>query len=407
MTDELRYFDADGHLVEHPTGLQDYAPAAYRDAVWHVETDAGGDEWVVMGDHREPANIYAASAAAGFSDEEKQQAWAGQMRYSQIPGGAYDTKERLAAMDEDGIDISVLYPTMLLGLSAYPDRDLALATCRAYNDWLADHCSDADGRIYGAACVPQWDAEADAEEIRRVGKSPYLVAAFLRPNPTLDWKPFSDPAYDPVWAAASDADITIGLHPLLAGDLPGACRGLHLDKLELDTPWMRGEMDFKPSLPGSSMGYDNTFFAQAISNPVDMMSAIAFMTAGGVLERFPELRVVFLESNGGWIVSWLERLDHHYEEFGFDVPWLDREPSEYFRRQCWISFDPDESLLAFTAQSPLVGSDRIVWASDYPHPDAKYPGTTKELDEAMEALDEESRRQIAGESTAALYAIEL
>jgi predicted TIM-barrel fold metal-dependent hydrolase len=86
---------------------------------------------------------------------------------------------------------------------------------------------------------------------------------------------------------------------------------------------------------------------------------------------------------------------------------LHEEPSTYFRRQCWISFDPDESTLAFTAQSPLVGPDRIVWASDYPHPDAKYPGTTKELDEAIETLDEDSRRQIAGESTAALYAIEL
>ena len=169
MSDTPYYVDADGHLVEHPTGIQDYAPAELRGDVWHVETDADGLEWVVMGDAREPANVYAASAVAGFSDEEKQQAWAGQMRYSQIPGGAYDTKERLAAMDEDGIDISVLYPTMLLGIFGYPDRDLALATCRAYNDWLADHCAESEGRLYGAAVIPQWDAELAAAEIRRVG----------------------------------------------------------------------------------------------------------------------------------------------------------------------------------------------------------------------------------------------
>ncbi|MEX0664102.1 MAG: amidohydrolase family protein [Acidimicrobiia bacterium] len=406
MADDLRYLDADGHLVEHPTGIQDYAPREYRDLVWHVETDADGEEWVVMGTGREPANIYAASAVAGFTEEEKLRAWSGQMRYSQVPGGAYDTKERLAAMDEDGIDVSVLYPTMLLGLSGYPDRDLALATGRAYNDWLADHCAESDGRLYGAAVVPQWDAELAAAEIRRAGSARQLVAAFLRPNPTLDWKPLSDSAYDPIWAAACDTGVAVGLHPLLAGDLPGACQGLRINDLKFDTPWMRGEMDLKPPLPGRSIGYDNNFFAQAISNPVDMMTAIAFMTAGGVLQRFPELRVVFLESNGGWIVSWLERLDHHFHEFGFDVPWLEAEPSEYFRRQCWISFDPDESTLAFTAGSPIVGADRIVWASDYPHPDAKYPGTTRELDEAMETLPDDARQQIAGTNTSALYALD-
>lgn len=162
MSDTLRYCDADGHLVEHPTGLQDYAPAEWRDRVWHVEADANGDEWVVMGDGREPANVFAASAAAGFSDDEKQRAWQGQMKYSEIPGGAYDTKERLAAMDVDGIDVSVLYPTMLLGAAGYPDHELALVTARAYNDWLADHCAEVDGRLYGVAVVPHWEAEATA-----------------------------------------------------------------------------------------------------------------------------------------------------------------------------------------------------------------------------------------------------
>ncbi len=405
MSDGLRYCDADGHLVEHPTGLQGYAPAQWRDRVWHVERDASGDEWVVMGDAREPANVYAAAAVAGFSEEEKLQAFSGQMKYSEIPGGAYDTKERLAAMDVDGIDVSVLYPTMLLGVAGYPDRELALVTARAYNDWLADHCAEAGGRLYGAAVVPQWDADATAAEIRRTAASQYIVGAFLRPNPGIDAKPLFDPVYDPVWEAACDTGMTIGFHPLLGGDVPGACRGLGLDKMGLDTPWNRGEMDFRPSLPGMAMPYDNLFFSQAISNPVDMMTTIAFMTAGGVLRRFPELRVVFLEANGGWIVPWLERLDHHYEEFGFDVPWIDEEPSTYFRRQCWISFDPDESTLAFTARSPLVGADRIVWASDYPHPDAKYPGTTQELDEATESLTDDQRAQIAGENTRSLYAL--
>jgi predicted TIM-barrel fold metal-dependent hydrolase len=138
-----------------------------------------------------------------------------------------------------------------------------------------------------------------------------------------------------------------------------------------------------------------------------MMTTVTFMTAGGVLDRFPDLRVLFLEANGGWIVPWLERLDHHYEVYPWDVPWLREPPSAIFRRQCWISFDPDESTLAFTARSPVVGAERIVWASDFPHPDAKYPGTTKLLAEVLAELPHADQARIAGGNAATFYDIDL
>ena len=112
---------------------------------------------------------------------------------------------------------------------------------------------------------------------------------------------------------------------------------------------------------GNAVNFDNVFFTQAIANPFDMMNSMAFLLGGGVCERFPELKLVFLEANGGWLVPWLERLDHHYKIFQWDVPTLKMEPSAYFRRQCWISFDPDESALAFTARITAVRcrSDRM------------------------------------------------
>ena len=122
------------------------------------------------------------------------------------------------------------------------------------------------------------------------------------------------------------------------------------------------------------------------------MSSIAYLTAGGVCERFPDAKFIFLEANGGWLVPWLERLDHHCQEVPVGRADLSMLPSEYFRRQCWISFDPDESMLAFTAQSPLCGADRIIWASDYPHPDAKFPGVTEELAEALDGLTFEQKQ---------------
>ena len=132
----------------------------------------------------------------------------------------------------------------------------------------------------------------------------------------------------------------IGLHPFLAADLPGAVLGLHLN--QLNTSAMPIQEDERCNI-------DNIFFTQVIGYPLDMMTSMTFLLAGGVCERFPDLRFIFLEANGGWIVPWLERLDHHYDSYGWDVPWLKTAPSEYFRRQCCISFDADECTLAFTA----------------------------------------------------------
>ena len=122
-------------------------------------------------------------------------------------------------------------------------------------------------------------------------------------------------------------------------------------------------------------------------------------------EPFAEAKFIFLEANGGWLVPWLERLDHHCRKFQWEVTNLSLLPPEYMRRQCWISFEPDEAMLSTTAESPLVGADRIIRASDYPHPDAKFPGVTEDLAEALEGLGLEQKRQITSESAIALYGI--
>jgi uncharacterized protein len=392
----LRFIDADGHILEHPTGMLEYAPKEYADRIWHIETDAGGTEWCVYGNQRLPANHLALAGTAGMSLEDREKAQRGELRYTEIRPAAYDVKARLADLDTDGIHQSVLYPTMLLGIAGVKDVDFATAQCRAYNDWLSDHASRGEGRLFGVAIVPQQDIERAAAEIRRVARKPGIVGVMLRPNPTADWKPFSDPVYDPLWQAACDAGLPIGLHPFLLADLPGSCKGLRINWLGTSAMPIN-TLDETP--------IDNVYFTQALSNPFDMMYTMAFVLAGGVCERFPELKMVFLEANGGWVVPWLERLDHHATIFAWDVPALKMAPSEYFRRQCWISFDPDESTLAFTARSPLVGADRIVWASDYPHPDAKFPGVTEELGEAMEGLPAEMQTEIAGDSCRRLYTI--
>ena len=403
---DLHFVDADGHVLEPPSGLQEFSGSEFRSRVWHVELDDDGREWVVAEGQRSPANTYSLAGVAGYTDEDKQRALEGVFTYSEVSRRGWDPKARIECMDADGIAVSVLYPTQMLAIQAWPDVDYAIRSCRAYNDWLSDHCAQAPDRIHGVAVLPQQDIAAAAAELRRVADMPGIVGGFLRPNPSADWKPFSHEVYDPIWQAAADTDLALGFHPYLDAMLPGAAQGLRIGMLRMQTP-LRQQMpdEVGSAIPGLGSGIDNMAFSQAIANPVDMMTALTFLTMGGVCERYPTVRFVFLEANGGWIVPWLERLDHHAHEFPWDMPGLSLTPSEYFRRQCWISFDPDEAGLPLAATSPLCGADRIVWASDFPHPDAKYPGVTEALIEATSTLSEEQRRMIAGENALRLYGL--
>ena len=333
----LRFIDSDGHVIETGTmvhEMADHAPKGWRERI--LESRGGG-----------------ASSSPEYHEPSPDDDSSTRLINPMMRPGGHQSGPRVADMDSEGIDVSVLYPTFLLGVQALADVDLAEAQCQAYNNWLSDHVLETPGRLWGAAVVPQQDIERAAAEIRRVAKLPGIKAAFIRPNPTADWKPFNHPIYDPIWATASASGMPLGLHPFLAPDLPGACLAFRLGEVSSTTAEVQGA---DPEATGNNAAtrLGNIFFTQAIANPFDMMNSLTFLLGGGVCERYPDLKLVFLEANGGWIVPWLERLDHHYEVFDWDVPNLKMAPSEYFKRQCWISFDTDESTLAHAANSPCL-----------------------------------------------------
>ena len=405
---DLRFIDSDGHILEHPTAMPAYAPAEFRDRIWHVETDGEGREWAVFNGDRTPSNSRALAGTAGFTDEQVDAVRRGEVKYSECRPAAWTAKARLADLDTDSIDLSVLYPTMLFGLQALTDLPFAVAQARAYNDWCSDHVQEGEGRLFGAGALPPMnDAEgvaAVAAEIRRVAELPGHGLGVRPAQPdrrleALPHEPTTTPSGRPPTRRDSPSPSIRSSPPTSRAPVSVCAWPSSVSVLTGGRPWSDGDAVH------SEQALANIYFSQGIANPADVMASIAYITAGGVCERFPNAKFIFLEANGGWLVPWLERLDHHAEKFSWDVPWLTMKPSEYFRRQCWISFDPDESMLAFTANSPLCGADRIIWASDYPHPDAKFPGVTRELTEALEGLSDEQKRQITSESARALYGI--
>jgi predicted TIM-barrel fold metal-dependent hydrolase len=142
----------------------------------------------------------------------------------------------------------------------------------------------------------------------------------------------------------------------------------------------------------------------ASSHTLEQMFACAQLMACGVMERHPDLHFAFLESGGGWMPYWLYRLDHQVPTYGGYAPEMKHRPSEYFARQCWISFELDEPLLPLLG--PVLGAHRIIWGSDYPHADSTFPGAVDELRETIEPLPAEARLRILGRNALELYGLE-
>ena len=136
---------------------------------------------------------------------------------------------------------------------------------------------------------------------------------------------------------------------------------------------------------------------------IDQMVTLSNLTYGGVLERHPGLKVAVLESGGGWIAHWMDRLNEFEESYHWAAAPMSLSAEEYFRRQCWISFDPGERTAALLGS--LIGTDRMIWASDFPHNDAKYPGVVDELREHNDHLPVADRRALYGLNACDMYGL--
>jgi predicted TIM-barrel fold metal-dependent hydrolase len=276
-------------------------------------------------------------------------------------------------------------------------RDVEFVTdcIRAYNDWVAEYCSAAPQRLFAMAAVPLQDVERAVTELQRAVNDLGLRGAFIRPSAYVDELPLSHPVYDPFWAAAQDLDVPIALHPGVHVDTPGACRkfGLVADSENM----MITNSSVDELHGGSGLG-------QAVGNTVDMVVTMGRLLMGGVCERFPRLRFLFLEAGGGWIPTQLERMDEQVKAFPLERRWLSSLPSEYFKRQCYAGFEAEEWNLAACARR--LGADRVLWASDYPHPEY-HPGVTKEIEEAIGELSTDEQTRILGRNAVDAYRLPL
>lgn len=368
MKDGFAVIDADRHIME-PEDLWDrYMEPAFRG---RVAIGPGGTTRQVDG-KLVSDNILLPGGGGMTRPQRYREVFADAVAHN------FDPASNLRDMDREGVDVGVLFPTLGLYMTWSDDIDPALqaAMCRAYNNWLAEYCSYHPERLKGVCQLPLLDTAASVAELRRAVEELGLVGIFWRPNP-LRGRKLDHADYLPIYEAAADLGVPVCIHE-------GA----------------------RTVLPQAGSDRYSAFGRHVACHPLEQMLASLTYCADGVLERFPTLKVVFLESGCGWLPYWLERMDEHWGHPSHGASRTTPEPpSFYFKRQCWISCEAGEELVSTVVEH--VGDDYIVLATDYPHPDVveTFPDRTVGDLVRNPTLSETTKRKILWDNPARLYGI--
>jgi predicted TIM-barrel fold metal-dependent hydrolase len=370
--------DADGHILEPPDLWETYLEPKYRDRALRIVLDERGlEELELNGQRSEMARrgMPSTLGAMGAPDLADMQKDPERTYLREAPYGSMHPKERLEVLDAENVDIAILYTTVgLLWEAEIQDPELSQAYTRAYNRWICDFCSESP-RLVPTAHLSLTDPAAAAKELERaVGEG--AKGGFVAPF-THDGTPLGHPKHDVLFAAAQDLDVPLAIHPTF------------------EPQWTKG------TRMGAWENVKQLRLLASVAASDGVRHQFTTMFDYGVFDKFPKMKLLVLESGGGWIGYWLDRIDAVYSHtfIGGRVP-LKMKPSDYFRERIWISCDPDERTIP--ALAARFGADRFLWASDFPHADHT-PEYAEDLNELVAAFPKEDQRKFIGDNARALF----
>ncbi len=292
--------------------------------------------------------------------------------WHEIHPAGYDGKRRLEVQDEDGIGAEIIYPSLGLVLCSHPDVDYRKACFDAYNRWLLEFSDPDRERLVPLPLLALRSPEEGVREVEEAKRQGFK-GVLLSGHAVFD--DFDQPSYDPIWEACAALGLPVSFHILTT-----------------------------PSDDGVSPRGHQILQHMVMTRGVqDIVSMLIF---GAVFERHPDLRVVCVEVDAGWVPHFKFRMDHAYRTHRhwqrYDA--LSRLPSEYFDENVYVTFQNDESV-RFAIHGMNAG--RILWATDFPHGDGTHPHTQRVIAEIGAAFDEDQRRAVFHDNTAALYALDV
>ncbi|MGE9809454.1 amidohydrolase family protein [Janibacter sp. G1551] len=373
LRDDVQIISVDDHVIEHPRVWLDRMPAKYQDVAPRIErADDGNDWWIYEG---EKAGNFALNAVAG---KEPKDFGMDPRSYDDMLPGCHDIKDRLRDMDLEGVHAQLCFPNFagFAGSTLQKSKDLELATAcvRAYNDFILDEwCAYDPGRQIPLLTLPYWDIDASVAEFERT--VPLGAKSFTFPElpDRIGLPSWHTNHWDPLLSRANEADIPLSLH-FGSGGAP------------------------QVSPEGSTSNFCisiSAFATQSMITTIELLNSPVF-------HKFPKLRMALSEGGIGWLPYVLERMEYVWVRHRWynDV---NREvgPRELWDRGhlggCFISDDAGISM------RHVIGVDKIMFESDYPHSDSNWPHTRKILAESLADVPDDEATAMCEDNARKFY----
>ncbi len=361
------YISADSHVSEIDETFAEIDPKFREDRPRAIFDEALGGAVFMVPNLGVPVNVpMGLVCAAGRPAED----FGRVVNWEELHPAGHDGKERLALQEEENVAAEIMYPSMGMVLCNHPDPDYKKACFEAYNRWLLKFCEADPERLVSLPIISLRTIEegiAELEEAAALGQKGVMLSG----NPVFE--DFDHPSYDPFWEACVDLGLPVSFHILTTrGDITDTQRGA---KIIQHLITIRGNQDI-----------------------------MALLIFGGVFERHPQLKVVCVEADAGWIPHFNFRMDHtfkrHRHWHKYDA--ISRNPSDYMNENIYVTFQDDYSVGHVI---DAMNHERILWASDFPHSDGTYPRSREVIDSLSAMMTDEQARRIFSDNVAALYGL--
>ena len=369
---DYQIISSDNHVFEPRDMWTSRAEPKFRDRVPRiVRMDDGMDWWWCDGRKATPL---AAGTQPGRRFEEPEKLTRADVFENVRPGG-YIPEEHIKDMDADGVDVSIVYPTVsFLMFTFVEDNELLTSMFRTYNDWVAEFCKPYSDRLKGIAILNVDDLPSSIQELERCANLGFAGAMITVSPP--EGRSYDSPMYEPLWATAQDLAMPLSLH--ISTNRPA---------------------------PGQRFATDDAARPSGITNADHWVRvSLTDIILSGVFERYPRLHVGSVEHELSWVPHFLDRMDYTYTQRPQRDFWYrfkdDMLPSDYFHRNVFVGFQEDDRGIRDRYD---IGVDNLQWESDYPHPESTFPRTQHILEDILADCTEEEKAKIAGGNAARVY----